>query len=437
MSATRIGTTSSDGLRLLGQEGQRSHEMLTALVGARLGPAHARLFAEPVVSDRGDETDWYTDAPGRAEPLGALPEDEAEAARTTLQALTGDVSALADRLRAEGGDSNARLAESLSNALEIPDPDAVLVVTDATGARQPVLINWARVREDAPSGRGVLSRMVPAAPTALAEPLPQSGAGGGAGTLAAGGAVAEPATPMWLSWLWWLLWLLLALIMLAVLYLLIAACGVRGGSFQLTFCPAEEVVVAPDRGAEHAALLDRVRDLERQLIAANAACDPVIEAPPAPSPAPAPPPPAPEPVPEPEPAQRTEIDDRLESAGGQVGDMNVSLAWEGPSDVDLHVTCPAGVRIYYANRTAQACRGSLDVDANAGGRRTDTPIENIFFEDPLPGAYQIRVHLFSARGGVSRVPFVLQVRVGEETNRFEGEVTSSRPDWRTTFTYTE
>ena len=46
-------------------------------------------------------------------------------------------------------------------------------------------------------------------------------------------------------------------------------------------------------------------------------------------------------------------------------DIFVTLTWTGQSDVDLHVTDPHGVEIYYANdRSPEG--GALDLDSNAG-----------------------------------------------------------------------
>ena len=57
------------------------------------------------------------------------------------------------------------------------------------------------------------------------------------------------------------------------------------------------------------------------------------------------------------------------------GDIQVSLSWDTPTDVDLHVIDPFGCELYYGNRTdegfgfSEECRGAggeLDLDSNAG-----------------------------------------------------------------------
>ena len=52
-------------------------------------------------------------------------------------------------------------------------------------------------------------------------------------------------------------------------------------------------------------------------------------------------------------------------AVGSSGDVQVSVSWDAPSDVDLHVVEPSGEDIYYGH-PASATGGQLDVDSNAG-----------------------------------------------------------------------
>ena len=127
---------------------------------------------------------------------------------------------------------------------------------------------------------------------------------------------------------------------------------------------------------------------------------------------------------------------RLDAAQAQQGDMNVALAWDTLSDVDLAVTCPNGVKIHYKNRNPQNCNGSLDVDANVSrSGLTRTPIENIFFADPEAGTYQIEVNLFKNRADQVRQPFDVQLRIGDDTHHHSGWVSRSSPKWSTTFDY--
>lgn len=58
------------------------------------------------------------------------------------------------------------------------------------------------------------------------------------------------------------------------------------------------------------------------------------------------------------------------------GDVQVTLTWDVDSDVDLHVTDPAGEEIFYGNPTS-ASGGQLDLDSNAGCTLDHKRAENI------------------------------------------------------------
>jgi hypothetical protein len=93
----------------------------------------------------------------------------------------------------------------------------------------------------------------------------------------------------------------------------------------------------------------------------------------------------------------------------QTGNIRVSLSWTPVVDLDLHVLTPAGNEIYYAAREFDG--GYLDVDDCVGLRCTDdlgTHVENVFFDLPPHGEYQVWVHNYSAPDS-SPVPYTLTV----------------------------
>jgi hypothetical protein len=94
---------------------------------------------------------------------------------------------------------------------------------------------------------------------------------------------------------------------------------------------------------------------------------------------------------------------RVQAVGGQSGRLQIILAWDDRNDLDLHVVCPNGEEISYNNKRAGG--GELDVDA-AG---VDAPAENIRFEAPEPGRYQIFVVFYNA-SAVSQSPFRVTIR---------------------------
>jgi hypothetical protein len=98
------------------------------------------------------------------------------------------------------------------------------------------------------------------------------------------------------------------------------------------------------------------------------------------------------------------IKELVKKAGGNTGAaFRVSLAWYNHDDLDIHVTDPAGHHIYFANRM-----GKLDVDMNAFGGLTRTPVENVSWSQPQDGTYTVIVNNFSKRE-TSGVGFTIEV----------------------------
>ena len=96
------------------------------------------------------------------------------------------------------------------------------------------------------------------------------------------------------------------------------------------------------------------------------------------------------------------------SAAQKGGKLRIILAWDDRNDLDLHVACPSGQVIEWRQRSA--CGGTLDVDANGDSRVSDaSPIENVYFEAPMPGRYRVIVDPYAMR--VSRTsPFRITIQ---------------------------
>ncbi|WP_342078215.1 hypothetical protein [Yoonia sp. SS1-5] len=428
----RIAITGTDGLLVLGSAGQRSYEMISATIGRSLSDAHVNLFAEPVASDNGELTDWYSSLPGETMALSDLPDADQQLVEDKLSTLMDDIRGLAAEMRASKDAATQRLAEALDNAVKIPGPKSVFVIAgtteDGTRDLQPVLVDWASVAEStaATNSAGLVAwtpRRRPVAPPPSPAPAPP---------------VAETVTPVVQPvpvavddrrqryWIGGLLSLLLALLTGAVLWLLLPACGVAlfGGNF----CPAESTV-AEIRDADtlgtlsrdRAVLENRVALLERELQNVQNAC------------APLPPEPEPEPTPPEEP--QDEIDERLEREDASSGDLDFALVWDSQADLDLHVTCPSGETIYYGR--SSACGGTLDVDMNARGVRSDDPVEHIYFVDPAGGTYKIKVVFYNATSFGGTHDFTVRIAFGDRQEVFRGSVSQSRTTWTQDYVYTE
>lgn len=111
------------------------------------------------------------------------------------------------------------------------------------------------------------------------------------------------------------------------------------------------------------------------------------------------------------------IRERVKAAGGSVqGKLRCSLSWSNYDDLDIHVHSPGGEHVYFGNRRGAYC--SLDIDANAGGGPTRTPVENIIWPNNVPnGKYQIHVNNYCKRE-TTNVGYDLQVEFQGETFDF-------------------
>jgi hypothetical protein len=120
-----------------------------------------------------------------------------------------------------------------------------------------------------------------------------------------------------------------------------------------------------------------------------------------------------------------ELGRRLAAAGAQTGDVQISIAWEGTNDIDVHVQVePLQVGmaslISWMNRQG-LCGGMLDVDANANPfMLTQKPVENIFWaKGQAPyGRFTVAVHHFRSWSGQFSTPVEVAVLVDGELKRF-------------------
>ena len=109
-------------------------------------------------------------------------------------------------------------------------------------------------------------------------------------------------------------------------------------------------------------------------------------------------------------------------AVGVSGDVQVSVSWDAPSDVDLHVVEPSGEEIYYGN-PGSSTGGQLDVDSNAACNIDGRQIENIRWPGSAPsGTYIVRVDYWDSCG-VGRTNYLVTVRQGSSTRTFTGSFT--------------
>lgn len=123
-----------------------------------------------------------------------------------------------------------------------------------------------------------------------------------------------------------------------------------------------------------------------------------------------------------------DFDERLEREGGKTGVMQITLLWNNYNDLDLHVFCPSGERIYFNNRKSK-CGGELDVDMNVKPT-SRTPVENVvWMEEPAKGDYRVCVHHYARhRRWRTRDPTKFRVRVRYEDDTKELKSLISKGD---------
>ena len=109
--------------------------------------------------------------------------------------------------------------------------------------------------------------------------------------------------------------------------------------------------------------------------------------------------------------------------GVGTGDVQVTLAWNTDSDVDLHVVGGDGEEIFYGRRRS-ASGGELDLDSNAGCRIDGVRNENITWPvGRAPrGPYTVRVNYWS-NCGVQRTDYTVRVNNGGAVQLMTGTFT--------------
>lgn len=416
MSDAFLTNSSTEGLKPLGTAPQRSFELVSGTVQSSLGDAHAALFAEPVATQYGDRFDWYATVPGKPVPIASSADPQA--ARAVLDALVADVRTEAEALLASKSSEDQRLGEALANALEVPDDASIYVIE--RGAKdagiQPLLVNWAWIRDEQVAVRGALTgteqRPIPAKlSAATAAPTPV--------------ATSDGSLIWW--WLVWLGWALLALIIATIIALMIEPCGLRIPGLPNN-CAKTEVTTDPLVDARNI-FEDQIARVQKEIAIKDRLCQPDFALLPIPEPAaPVPPPTGLQPSLPVDP----EVDRRAQAAGAKHGDLTFTLIWDGADDLDLYTTCPRGDTLFFLDKIR--CNGVMDLDMNSFQVVPD-PVENVFFTNPLAGDYRVRVHLYRKRDGNGPVRFTLQIRDGERVTTQKGTVSAGAQNWQYTYRY--
>jgi len=122
-----------------------------------------------------------------------------------------------------------------------------------------------------------------------------------------------------------------------------------------------------------------------------------------------------------------EITQRLAREGAKSGDVVISLMWNNRHDCDLHVWTPSNQEIYYACKKSR-CGGELDVDMNAGGATSETPVENVYWPEggaPL-GKYRVEAVNYGWKtGDHSPYEYTVKVKINDKVEFHTGKLSTA------------
>lgn len=450
MARRFLSETDSSGFRALvvGQhQVHDSWDQIQAFLKSKLTPEHAAIFAEPY---RGKGSiSWMASSDAEPRPLKDLDEETQNAVSEKLTSLLADITALADEMEASKEPQQQQWASLLKEIQRLPaGKDLSEMVYEADN--QPILLLWGMRDENSVELSALLKerRVVPQQVQKAVPVTP-------AQTVASGPVAAGGVWPFWV----WLLWFLFILLLAIILWLLLRACaaGVPSSFGILGNCAGPTIVAeAEDERDELLLELERLRRLSAQapqcriesskvrqsalpddetdpnrLAQVDPEIDPTID--------PAVDPTDETPLPD---FDETDIDRAREEADGQEGDVTVTLLWNGYSDLDLMIDCPSGGRLVKTRGVETKCGGRVDVDANLCSDRErgtagaicnrynatprQNPVENAFFltSGAEAGQYQVLVRHYasSKEAPAAPVPYVLQIRRGDERKRYQGTI---------------
>jgi len=123
--------------------------------------------------------------------------------------------------------------------------------------------------------------------------------------------------------------------------------------------------------------------------------------------------------------ENADLEERLQREGAKTGTVQVSLAWDDFNDLDLHVFCPSGERIYFNNKKSE-CNGELDVDMNARPT-SNNAVEHIVWTGDAPlGVYKVGVHFYKHHSEINTTKtceFRARLTIHGEVRDYSGSIT--------------
>jgi hypothetical protein len=396
-------------------------DRLTDILRREVSPEAADLLAEPIPDSARGQTHWHTTANDDPISLSTLSTPERDALLEKLDQRGQEILRFADRLVAGGREADQRLAAVMRSITEVPDRERHIWSVDG----KPVITAWGRRPLDAPERVATIvirERARTEGPAALSgtvvgsAPPPRIEAGPPPPPVPPELPTERPPDmpPWWhAAWARTLpLWVALALLLLAIFTTLLPACSISLPLLNRLFnrCELQASTSLDQLREKNRVLRDALRQAELRVAIVDGDCATRGRLPPSNRA---------------ENEQRPNADEALDRARREhatEGKLDVTLAWNGREDLDIHVYCPGGAEIWAENR--KACGGELEIDKNAkADQREDHPLEHVtWVTDPPPGEYQVLVRLYNRFELPERdIPFTVVVRAnGSAPQEYKG-----------------
>jgi hypothetical protein len=126
--------------------------------------------------------------------------------------------------------------------------------------------------------------------------------------------------------------------------------------------------------------------------------------------------------------------------GATKGEIDIMLSWANKNDLDLHVICPCGTRIFFGNKRCNYCEGMLDIDMNVQySNALNDAVEHIYFlkNNAKRGIYQVEVNHYRNHNGVENTTkyWVYLTIAGNVIEEHEGHISERETKRVTSFKY--
>ena len=118
------------------------------------------------------------------------------------------------------------------------------------------------------------------------------------------------------------------------------------------------------------------------------------------------------------------------------GDVEVTLQWENYNDLDLYCQEPSSEILYHGHKNSQS-GGVYQFDMNAGGNKTNTPMEHVYWPSGVApsGTYSVWVHYYRQKDSQDETPFTVRIKYGNQVEIKTGTLSTSNKDGQH-FTFT-